>query len=177
MSYAADNAILKNRAENIECSFGCVARSTVLLKPNAANISLFNFLKFVQHVSITISIDCNGLSLLIFEAKWPNYASGSKSAPNSDFFGCVGFSMYAGFLCLKCYNFACLHTSQEQNELHLIRCYFFAKIGIFYKSVAGPLSSVVQSYTQKYSFGGRLKLIICQIRHVVSVNIYEISTS
>ena len=31
---------------------------------------------------ITIVIDCNGLSLLIFEEKWANYASGPKSAPN-----------------------------------------------------------------------------------------------
>ena len=29
-------------------------------------------------------IDCNGLYLLIFEEKWPNYASGPKPAPNSD---------------------------------------------------------------------------------------------
>ena len=85
---AADNAIFKNRAQNIECSFGCVARSAVLLKPNVANILLFNFCeqKFVQHGPITIAIDCNGLFLLIFEEKWPNYASGPKSPPNSDTF-------------------------------------------------------------------------------------------
>ena len=29
--------------------------------------------------------------------------------------------------------------------------------------------SVVQAYTQSYSFGGRIKLIICQIRHELSV--------
>ena len=88
ISSAADNAILKNWAQNIECSFGCVARTTVRLKPNVANILLFNFceLKFIQHGSITIATDCNGLSLLIFEEKWLNYASGPKSAPNSDSF-------------------------------------------------------------------------------------------
>ena len=32
----------KNGAK-IECSFGCVAHSVVLLKPNVANIILFNF--------------------------------------------------------------------------------------------------------------------------------------
>ena len=37
ISFAADNAIFKNRAQNIECNFGCVARSAVLLKPNVAN--------------------------------------------------------------------------------------------------------------------------------------------
>ena len=52
-----------------------------------------------------------------------------------------------------------------------------AKIGIFCKSIAGPLSIVVQAYTQPYSFGGRIKLIICQIRHELSVTIHEISTT
>ena len=55
----------------------------VLLKPNVA----------VQHGPIKIVIDCNGHSLLIFEEKCPNYASGPKSAPNS-----------AGFPCPKCAN-------------------------------------------------------------------------
>ena len=56
--------------------------------PNVANILLFNFCEknFDQHEPITIAIDCNGLSLLIFEEKCPNYASGPKSAPNSDLF-------------------------------------------------------------------------------------------
>ena len=83
-SSAADNAILKNRAQNVECSFGCVARRAVLLKPNVANIPVFNFCeqKFFQHGPITIAIDCNGLSWLIFEEKLLNYSSGPKSAPN-----------------------------------------------------------------------------------------------
>ena len=93
ISSAADNAIFKNRAQNIECKFGYVARSADLLKPNVANILLFNFCvqKFVQHGPITIVINCNGLSLLIFVDKWPNYIYGSKSSP----FQC----MRAGFLC------------------------------------------------------------------------------
>ena len=88
ISSAADNVIFKNKAQNIECSLGCVARSADLLEPNVANILLFNFCeqKFIQHGSITIAINSNGLSLLIFEEKWPNYISGSKSAPNSDLF-------------------------------------------------------------------------------------------
>ena len=74
-----------------------LARSDVLLKPNVANILLFNFCeqKFVHYGPITIAIDCNGLSLLVFEGKWPNDASVPKSAPNSDLFGCFGFSKYA----------------------------------------------------------------------------------
>ena len=121
ISSAADNAIFKNRAQNIESSLSCVAHSAVLLKPNVAHILLFNFCeqKFVQHGPITIVIDCNGLSLLIFEEKWPNYTSEPKFAPNSDSF--VSTCMLAGFLCPKFYNFACLHTRQDQNELHLKR--------------------------------------------------------
>ena len=85
ISSVADNAIYKNRTQNNEWNFGCVARSAVRLKPNVANILLFNFCeqKFVQHGPITIVIDCNGLSLLIFEEKLPNYVSGPKSARNS----------------------------------------------------------------------------------------------
>ena len=88
ISSSADNVIFKNKAQNIKCSFGCVARSAMLLKLNVANVLLFNFCeqKFLQPGPITIVIYCKGLSLLIFEEKWPNYASGSKSAPNSDSF-------------------------------------------------------------------------------------------
>ena len=87
---------------------------------------LFNFCeqKFVQHGPVTIAIDSNGFSLLIFEAKWPNYASGSKSAPNSDSFWVRR-----------------LFTRQDHNELHLI--FFFAKIGIFCKSIAGRLNEAL----------------------------------
>ena len=56
----------------------------------------------------------------------------------------------------KCSN-ACLH-------------FFFGKIDIFCKSIAGPLPSVVQAYTQPYSFGERIKQIICQIRHELSLS-------
>ena len=79
---------MRNRAQNIEYSFSCIVCSAVLLKPNVANILLFNFSeqKFVQRGSTTIAIDCNGLSLLICEEKLPNYVSGPKSAPNSNSF-------------------------------------------------------------------------------------------
>ena len=82
-------------------------------------------------------------------------------------FGCVGFSMYAcGFSCAK---ITMSFTWKDD--------FFFATIGIFCKSIAGPLSSVVQAYTQPYSFGGKIKLIFCQIRHELSVTIHETSTS
>ena len=95
ISSAADNVIFKNRTQNIECSFGYVASRAVLLKPNVANIPLFNFCEqnYFQHGPITIANDCNGLSLLIIEEKWTNFAIGPKSAVIR--FGCVGFSIYA----------------------------------------------------------------------------------
>ena len=55
--------------------------------------------------------------------------------------------------------------------------FFFARIDIFCKSMAGSLPSVVQAYTQPYSFGGRKELIVCQIRHELNVTIHEISPS
>ena len=86
--WAANNAIFKNRAQKIECSFGCVARSAVLLKPNVPNILFLYFVnkKFVQYGPITITIDCSGFSFLIFEDECSNYASGPKSSPNRDSF-------------------------------------------------------------------------------------------
>ena len=61
---------------------------TLTVCVNVENILIFNFCKqkFVQHVPITIAIDCTGLSFVIFEKKWSNYAYGPKSAPNSDSF-------------------------------------------------------------------------------------------
>ena len=85
--------------------------------------------------------------------------------------------MRAGFRCPKCNNFVCLHTRQDQIELHLNRWILFAKIDMFCKSIAGPLPSVIQAYIQPYSCGGRIKLIICQIRLEISITIREISTS
>ena len=146
VSSAADNAILKNRAQNMECSFGCVARSADLLKPNIANILLFNLCekKFVQHGPITIVIDCNGLFLINFrKKKCPNYAFGPKSAPNSD-----------SFWVRRLFN-VCLRVFYAPNATSLLVCipakikigfiwkdnfFFFAKIGIFCKSIANPLS-------------------------------------
>ena len=88
---------------------------------------IFGEQKFVQHGPITIAIDCNGLSLFIFDEKWPNYSSGPKSALNSDSFWVRGlFNVCVRVFCNpKCNNFACLLNRQDQNELHLKRYYFF----------------------------------------------------
>ena len=146
ISSAAGNAIFKNRAQNIMCWFGCVARCAVLLKPNVANILLFSFCeqKFVQYGLITIAIYCNGLSLLICQEKWPNYASGPKSASNSDSFWVLRLFNVClrGFLCPIHYNVGCLHTRQDQWSMSFIwkDDFFFAKIGIVCKSICGNIS-------------------------------------
>ena len=84
--------------------------------------------------------------------------------------------MREGFLCPKCDNFAFLHTRQDQNELHLRRWFSFF-LPKSTSSISRSQASIVQTYTQPYSFGIRIKLIICQIRHELSVTIQEISTS
>ena len=131
ISSAADNVIYKNRAPNIECSFDCVALIAVLLKPNVANILNFCEQKFVQHGPIPIAIDCYGLSLLIFGEKWSCYDCGSKSAPNIDSFWMRGL-----------FN-VCVQVFCSPNAIILLasgKMMFLPKIGIFYKSIAGPLS-------------------------------------
>ena len=56
--------------------------------------------------------------------------------------------MREGFLCPKCNNFACLHSRQDQNELHLKRWFFCAKIDIFCKSICPNIS---QRYSSVYT--------------------------
>ena len=141
-------------------------RTTVLLKPNVAKE------KFVQHGPITIAIDCNVLTLLIFEEKWPNYASGPKSAPNS-------YSFWVRRLFNVCVRVFCVPNATilfvnifVKSKMSFV--WFLAKIG---KTNVAIFPSVVQAYTQPYSFGEKIKLIICHIRHELSVTIHEISTS
>ena len=61
-------------------------------------------------------------------------------------------SMREGFLYPKCYNFFCLHTRQDQDELHLKRYLFLPKsVSSISRSVA-IFPSVVQEYIQPYLF-------------------------
>ena len=138
---------------------------------NVVNILFFNFCKqkFVQHGPITIAIDCNDLFLLIFEENWPNYASGPKSAPNSDSFWVRRlFNVCVRVFCARNGAILLVYIPAKIKMSLIWKDDFFAKIGI---------PSVIQAYTQPYSFDGRIKLIICQTRHELSVTIYEISTS
>ena len=174
ISSAADNAIFKNSSYNIECSFGCVARSAVLLKSNFANILLFNFCeqKFVQHGPITIAIDCNGSSSCSFSKKnGPIVPLDQNAHQTVTRFGCVDFSMYAcGFSVPQMRQF-CLFTYPPRSK------WVSSEKEIFFPKSASSISPLVQADTQPYSFGGRIKLIICQIRHELSVTIHEVSNS
>ena len=91
-------------------------------------------------------------------------------------FGFVDISMHACGLQIQQF---CLFTSPPRSNWASSEkiMFFFDKIGIFCKSIAGPLPSSVQAYTQPSSFGGRIKLIICHIRHELCLTIHEISTS
>ena len=101
-----------------------------------------SFNKGHQHCPITIAIDCNGHSLHIFEKKWPNYASAPKSALYTDLFWvrrlfnvCVRFSCTSNVTILVVYIPVKIKMSFiPKDDL------FFAKIGVFCKSIAGPLS-------------------------------------
>ena len=122
ISSAVNNAIFKNRTQNIECGFDCVPRSAVLLKPKVANILFFNFCeqKFVQHGPITIAIDCN------FQRKMAQLWTKIRTKHQTVTQKCASAfqSMRAGFLCPKCDSFAYLNSRQDQNELHLKRRFF-----------------------------------------------------
>ena len=55
--------------------------------------------------------------------------------------------------------------------------FFLPKSESFVSRSVAIFPSVVQAYTQPFSFGGRIKLIIGQIRHELSVTDHEVSTS
>ena len=85
---SADYLILENDAQKTDCYVGCVASGPVLLKPNVVHAILFNFWKqkFVEHGTVTLVIDRNDDSLLIFEEKWPNNADVEMGLPEKMIF-------------------------------------------------------------------------------------------
>ena len=124
-----------------------MARIAVLLKTNFANILLSNF---VQHGPITIAIDCNCHSLLIFEEKLPNYASGPKSVPKSDsFWLCWHFNLCVRVFCATNVTIWLVYIPTRIKMSFICKYdffFFFAKIVIFCKSIAGLLLSVYITY-------------------------------
>ena len=90
-------------------------------------------------------------------------------------FGCVGFQcMHGRFSGPKMRQFYLFTYPPKSKWAPFEKNIFFAKI---VKSNIAIFPSIVQASTQPYSFGGRIKLIVCQIRHDLSVGISEISSS
>src|ERR1044071_5460354 len=94
---STDNAIFEDSAQKIDCNVGCVALSAVLLKPNVANILLFNFReqKVVQHGAIALTIDSKSRSSLIFEKNGPMMPLDQNPHQTVTRCGCIGFSSTA----------------------------------------------------------------------------------
>ena len=68
MRISADYSIFENVAQKIDCYVGYVASGPALLKSNVVYVILFNFWK-EKFGTVTLFIDRNGSSLLIFEEK------------------------------------------------------------------------------------------------------------
>ena len=89
-------------------------------------------------------------------------------------FGCVRFLMYACEFSVAQMRQFCLFTYQDQNKLYLKRWFFLSKSA---SSVGRSQAHLAKRIHKHIRFGGRIKLIICQIRHELSVTIHEISSS
>ena len=120
-SSAADNAIFKNGAK----SSSNVASAVWHVAPFCWNqmllISSSSTHSFWTKICSTCpDNDCHWL-LGHFRRKIAQLSLWSKICTKQWLvLGASGFqNMSVEFLCPKCYNFACLHTRQDQNELHL----------------------------------------------------------
>ena len=98
---------------------------------------------------------------------------------------CLGSNI---LLCTHCFRlFMLWFNDEDASFVWSWRCFssfkslyaIFAHILQYYhdfQSNVAAFPSIVQVYAKPYSFGGRIKLIKCQIRHDLSVTINEIST-
>ena len=147
-----------------------MAPSVVPLKPNVANILLFNFCeqKFVQHGLIKIAIDCKNGPIMPLD---------QNPHQTVTRFWCSGFSIYAcGFSVPQMQQFCLLTYPPRSKSASSEKMIFLPKSASSVSRSDAVFPKVVEAYIQSYSFGGRIKLIICQIRHEPSVTTYEIST-
>ena len=95
---------------------------------------------------------------------------------------CTQYSrVYAVYLAFHVLGWGCQFLSlfsQNNEHTELTVLLFFRNQHYHdFQSNVGLFPSVAQGYTQPYSFSERIKLIICQIRHELTVTIHEISTS
>ena len=80
---------------------------------------------------------------------------------------------HVGFLCT---NYASLLTRQDRNEVHLKRWFFLPKSASSVNRSQADLAKRKRN-RRPYSFSCKIKLIVCIIRHELSVTIHEISIS
>ena len=94
-------------------------------------------------------------------------------------FGCVGFSMYACWFYMPQMRQFCLFTYPPRSKWASSEkmIFFLPKSASSVSRSQAHLVNRIQAYTQPYPFAGKIKLIICQIRHELCVTIHEISTS
>ena len=146
-----------------------------MLKPNVAHILLFHFCeqKFIQHGPITIAIYCNGHSLLIFEEKWLKYASGLKSARNSESFWVRRlFNVCVRVFCAPNATILFIYIPDKIKWASSEKMIFFL-----------PKSSSSVSRSQTIypsvirSAEGKTNYLSYHIRHELGVTVHEISTS
>ena len=92
----------------------CVGSGAVLLKPNVAEITSFNFKHQIvgYHGTITVAIDGYVLTGIIFEEIWTDDSTGPQTTPNRCFFldEVAALESLQVVLRPKCGNFACLHN-------------------------------------------------------------------
>ena len=105
-------------------------------KTSSVTSAVWHIVPSCWHQTITIAIDCSGLSLHIFEEKWPNYVSGPKYAPNSDSFWVRRLLYICVRVCLFTYPSRLKWASSEK------MIFFFAKIGIFCKMICRNISQL-----------------------------------
>ena len=94
-------------------------------------------------------------------------------------FGCIDFSMYTCWFSVPQMRQFCLFTYPPRSKWASSEnmTFFLSKSASSVNRSQEQLAKRIQAYKQPYSFGGRIKQIICQIRHELSATIHEISTS
>ena len=105
--------------------------------------------KFVQHGAITVAIDCNGLSMLIFEEKLPNSASGPKSTTNSGPFWVRRlFNVCSRVFCAPNATILLVYIPVKVKMSFIWKDDFFFRQNRICKSIAGTPS---EAYTRLYT--------------------------
>ena len=139
---SADYSIFEKGVQKIDFYVVCVATGPVLLKPNVIHVILFNFWKhkFVQHCNVTLAIDRDGGSLLIFEKKLPHDATVPKPAPNSHSLW-VHRLLNDNVLIFWAPNATILliHIASDVKIGFLWKDYFWVKMLIFDQAIFSPL--------------------------------------